>query len=338
VTLAVLRNLILNYVHGTAEMEGHGLFAANPRWMEFTCTRHFLTNYMKRNQLSYRCTRAARRPAINPDEVERYHTELAEIHKTIPWDHIVNADESFWLVLYLPQKTVAPTGIETVKVEIDGDPKAGLTIMGAITAAGTKLPLFLIAKGLTRRCHEQFGDVADRFPAYIAHSRSGWVSQAVFNEYLSFVRLQIPDGQICLVLDQYPTHGTDESEAEAARLGIRLIKVPKGATGIWQPLDRRIYGAMKSKARARWARLFAHSDIPRVTKALAAEFALQCWKELTEDLILAAWDFDEAYADDADDDGADTGDEAFIDMEYGHDDLEEADLELLTMALDDNEE
>jgi hypothetical protein len=28
----------------------------------------------------------------------------------------------------------------------------------------------------------------------------------------------------------------------------------------------------------------------------------------------------------------------FFDVEYGHDDLEEADLELLTMALDDNDD
>jgi hypothetical protein len=68
------------------------------------------------------------------------------------------------------------------------------------------------------------------------------MNHAVFHEYLSFLRLQIPDGQIRLVLDQYPTHGTDESEKQAARRGIRIIKVPKGATGVWQPPDRRISG------------------------------------------------------------------------------------------------
>jgi hypothetical protein len=44
---------------------------------------------------------------------------------------------------------MAPTGTETGKVDVDGDPKAGLTLMGTITVAGTKLPLFLVAKGLT---------------------------------------------------------------------------------------------------------------------------------------------------------------------------------------------
>jgi hypothetical protein len=84
---------------------------------------------------------------IDPDEVERYRPELAEAYETIPLDHIVNADESFWLILYLPQKTIALTGTETVKAEIDGDPKAGMTIMGIITALGLSSPCSLSRKG-----------------------------------------------------------------------------------------------------------------------------------------------------------------------------------------------
>jgi hypothetical protein len=77
-----------------------------------------------------------------------------------------------------------------------------------------------------------------------------------------------------LIADQYPTHCTDRSEQVAAHLGVRLIKVPEGATGICQPLDRGIYGAIESTAHVRGARLFAQLDIPHATKALAAEFGL----------------------------------------------------------------
>jgi hypothetical protein len=82
---------------------------------------------------------------------------------------------------------------------------------------------------------------------------------------------------------------------------------------------------MKSNARARWARLFVQSDIPRATKALAAEFARQCGKEVTDDLIRAASDFDGASADAVDDDDTDVDeeDENFFNVEYGHDELEE---------------
>jgi hypothetical protein len=96
---------------------------------------------------------------------------------------------------------------------------------------------------------------------------------------------------------------------------------------------------MKSKAHARWARLFAQSKIPVATKALAAGLAKDCWEELTQDVILLAWDFDEAYGDDeGDDSGTNDDDNAFISVEYGHDDHEEADLRLVTTIAADNDD
>jgi hypothetical protein len=89
---------------------------------------------------------------------------------------------------------------------------------------------------------------------------------------------------------------------------------------------------MKSKARARWARVFAQLQIPKATKALAVEFALRCWKELTEDLILSTWDFDQVSGGDVGDDGNDD-DDALVDGEYGHDDLDDADLGFLAEEL-----
>jgi hypothetical protein len=43
-----------------------------------------------------------------------------------------------WLVLCQPRKTVAEKGIESVKIEVSGDPKAGFTLIGTITASGCR--------------------------------------------------------------------------------------------------------------------------------------------------------------------------------------------------------
>jgi hypothetical protein len=334
ITLAVLRTIILTkyqeFLQPSNDLEDLMIWMRTIRPRDnFICTRHFLANFMRRNRLSYRCVRAMRRPVINEEEVQRYCQEITKAYQTLPWDRILNADESFWLILYLPAKTVAATGAETVKVYIDGDPKAGLTLLGTVTAAGTKLPLLLVAKGLTSRCHKQFGiDLSERWPVYITHSPSGWVTQGVFNEYLVWLRQLIPHGPLCLVIDQYPTHVSVSSTLEAARLGIQLIRVPKGATGTWQPLDRRVYGVMKSNAHAKWARHFVDAEIPIPTKALAAELALQAWHDLSQDIILAAWDFDNSYSSGSE--GMDSeNDEAFIDVEYGHDDLDAFDVDMM---------
>jgi hypothetical protein len=105
-------------------------------------------------------------------------------------------------------------------------------------------------KKLTRRCHKQFGDVTDRCEVYIPHSLSPWVTHPVVSEYLACLRGHIPNGLLCLVMEQYPARVAPESENEA-HLGIRLVIIPKRATGFWQSLDRRISEAAKAKVHAR---------------------------------------------------------------------------------------
>jgi hypothetical protein len=67
------------------------------------------------------------------------------------------------------------------------------------------------------------------------------------------------------------------------------------------------------------------------TKALAAGLPKESWDELTKDMILSAWEFDKAHEDDKDNNrGNNNDDDAFVEVEYGHDDLEEADLMIMT--------
>jgi hypothetical protein len=86
---------------------------------------------------------------------------------------------------------------------------------------------------------------------------------------------------------------------------------------------------MKSNTRARWARLCARSEIPLGTKGLAAELALQGSNELTEELILKAWHFDELFPGEPTDDLNSDNDDALFDIEHGHDDLQEIDLNVI---------
>jgi hypothetical protein len=51
------------------------------------------------------------------------------------------------------------------------------------------------------------------------------------------------------MIDQYPAHMSRESNAQEKVLDIYLILVFKGGTAAYQPLDRRVDGALKSKAR-----------------------------------------------------------------------------------------
>jgi hypothetical protein len=127
VTLEVLRNksVILRHYLLDDQIPARDSSAADPTKGEFTCGGGFLTDFLKRHRLSDRCTRAARQPEIDPEEVARYREELDEAHKSVFWDQILNADEFFCLILNVPKKTVGPTGAETVKSEIDGTRSPG---------------------------------------------------------------------------------------------------------------------------------------------------------------------------------------------------------------------
>jgi hypothetical protein len=96
---------------------------------------------------------------------------------------------------------------------------------------------------------------------------------------------------------------------------------------------------MKVQAHARWARIFAQSEIPVAMKALAAGLPKEYWDELKQDLLLSAWDFDEAYGDNEDDNRGNNDDgDAFTDLEYGHDGLKKADLMTMTTTAADRDE
>jgi hypothetical protein len=70
-------------------------------------------------------------------------------------------------------------------------------------------------------------------------------------------------------------------------------------------------------------------------REVAAESALECWHELAEDRIMSAWDFDDTYAKDACKDSNIDDDDAFIDIDGGHDDRHEIDFMMIVDRNDD---
>jgi hypothetical protein len=124
VSLEILRTLILTQSQLFLQSSDgdERSVSAWPR-PDFIYTHHFLTNFMKCNRLCYWCTPAARQPMIEPDEIESYRAELDEACRTLPWDRILNAHESFGPILHLLRKTIAPTSAGSVKLEVDGATK-----------------------------------------------------------------------------------------------------------------------------------------------------------------------------------------------------------------------
>lgn len=75
--------------------------------------------------------------------------------------------------------------------------------------------------------------------------------------YLKHLHDNWSKGQLCaLIIDCYKVHHTLKVIKMADELNIQLIFVLANGTSIYQPLDKRIFGIVKSKLRS-----FAQSDI-----------------------------------------------------------------------------
>jgi hypothetical protein len=93
-----------------------------------------------------------------------------------------------------------------------------------------------------------------------------------------------------LILDVHPSHRTEEVKREARSLNIQLIYVPPGATDDMQPLDRKVFGALKSEARRLFRQSAADNPALKICRKQAAQTMLQAWALLTDDTLEAAWD------------------------------------------------
>jgi hypothetical protein len=303
-------------------------------FLNFKCSRHFLSRFLPRVGLSFRRARAARRPVIDDQECLRFLGQLTAAYHRYPPHLILNFDESNWHLVMAGEETVAERGAESVHQYVDGDPKANFSFFATITAEGQKLPLILIAKGKTVRCHKQFGN-HDQHQFDVWHSPSGWSTELLMLDYLEWLRRQMPPEPLCLLMDQYGTHTTDAVNEKAEALGIELIWIPRGATGRYQPLDRRTFGALKAKGKAKWRHEFTEHYGMGCTREIGAELLLQSWSELSDSAVAAGWDYAEELdeyeeSDDPDDEfhlqmATDTDDEDIVALQHQNDDDEDFD-------------
>jgi hypothetical protein len=292
-----MKSVILKVVFDDMTPNSDGTLTTEPVKARFKCSRSFQDSFIARNDLSVRTVRPARRPDIDENEVTVYEARLQAAYDD-PEDSIVlNADEGHWKVIMPPKRTITNKGGESVSINVEGDRKAGFTIMGTISSEGDRFPLFMIAKGKTERCHKQLG----AHPSYeykIVHSPSGWMTNDCFVEYLIWIRSLIPSKKIHLVVDQYPSHFTPEAELKASQLNIHMIPIPSGGTGKYQPMDLRIFGIMKTKGSYKWNQFYHRNPNFVLTKEYAAQLALECWGEITSSHILSAWGFGGEESDD----------------------------------------
>ena len=224
---------------------------------------------------------------MNNEEIQEWKRRIRTLLRTVPKDHVINVDETCCFFYPKGLLTWARKGAENVSYQIDGNDKDNLTALCSITASGAKLPMMIITSGKTNRVEEsQLGDI---YPHWASHSESGWTTEDVFGQYLQHISDYFHNEEIHLILDVYTAHRTESVKAIAQALNINLYFIPPGCTDLLQPLDIRVFGALKAKARALFRNRYQGVPTPRVTSKEAVQNLIRAWEGLDQQVTEEAW-------------------------------------------------
>ena len=89
--------------------------------------------------------------------------------------------------------------------------------------------------------------------------------------YINGIPKDDPKNTIYLFADAYRTHHSNAIQATAAMLNIKIKKIPKGTTDECQPLDCRIFGALKAKAKGYFNKKVSDYVLKYQNKILSTE-------------------------------------------------------------------
>ena len=123
---------------------------------------------------------------------------------------------------------------------------------------------------------------------YSRTERGGPDMEGRGRRYLSFIHERFENG--CLLLwDVHASHRHESVKQAAQEHGICLSFIPAGQTAIWQPLDRRIFGIVKQKAKLRFQEVIIRKGLENVDMIDAIVVLIEVWRSLSEQTIRKAW-------------------------------------------------
>jgi hypothetical protein len=123
----------------------------------------------------------------------------------------------------------------------------------------------------------------------LTHQESGWTNGTVAIEYLRWVSQKLKRQRICLVWDSFSAHHDEEVCAEAEADEIALKFIPSGMTDQWQPLDLRIFGSLKARAKALFDAEWMRDPDTELSTEDAIALLLRSWQSIEQGEILKAW-------------------------------------------------
>jgi hypothetical protein len=265
-------------------------------WFRGFMTRHS-TLTLKKPELLQSCRAKQADPVVIADFFRVIAAAYQEIglydeDAAIQGDFVWNADETGFF--HDPRKT---KGVDTKGTSLtrqsQGSGRESTTVLACVSASGRKMPPLIIYRG------KNFWDSwtsPDAYPGTnYAVSENGWMNSHIFlewfkNQFVPHVKNIIGEGKKAVLLyDGHVSHVTIELILCAMEADIVLVKLPPHTSHILQPLDKGVFGPLKTAwdhQLVSWGRISLAGGMPK------AEFAKQLgsvWRKIGASHIKAGY-------------------------------------------------
>ena len=178
----------------------------------------------------------------------------------VPWDRIVNIDETSCLLTPLPTKSWKKVGEPMVPAEPFSSRQQCTLSVGISTNGAMDMQAQLVFKGTTSRSEPQV-EVPENMS--ITHSETHWATQESFLGFVqqcenALFRNTGPDSWI-LIIDLAPIHCAREAleKLKEQHPLCNVLFCPPKSTSVTQPLDRSYFKGLKASLRKSWAATLA---------------------------------------------------------------------------------
>ena len=211
-------------------------------------------DFMKRRRLSVRVrtrksqiTNAAMQSVkqdYNRRVMTSFNTRIRDPH------YLINMDETAVYLNCSPSRTVHQKGEKTVSIMIGGTSSRRFTLAVTVAMDGTKLPLFVIFKGVPG------GRVEKQLTAELPEGvvgcvqRKGWMDNRTMNIWYESVFKPYVSGcteRSGLLLDDFKCHRSAELQTKMDEANADRYMIPPHYTGLLQPCDVGINKPLKDR-------------------------------------------------------------------------------------------
>ena len=241
---------LLDATSGFKEKTFEARFKVVSRWLS-----KFSYVYRMRTNEATRPPHAVREEALEFLVITR--PMLAGPHRDRRW--IFNMDQTPLFFSYHRMRTLAKKGSKSVHVRKSNDDTRRCTAALTCTASGEFLRPMIVYKGQPGK-HIATRELPLHDPtSHYACQVKGWMDEIRMQEWVHVVLAAYiadtppPPGIVpVILLDAYRVHMCQAVVDSIQALGIEVIHIPGGCTGMLQPLDVGINRPYKVRIRAKW--------------------------------------------------------------------------------------